>query len=800
MAEVVEEEVESPLVVLFPWFAVFLGVVVYYVLSRYAHGLPYTAVMFITGAMMGYSALHAAGNGIVDSTRLWLGINGEIIILAFLPGLLFLDSYNSNVYLFQRAFLQIITFAFPMVLAGTALTACVAYYIFPYGWSFDLSMTFGAILSATDPVAVAVLLNELGAPSRLKVHIAGESLMNDGSSVVFFRIFSSRFFYELGFHGFEQIGWFRGLALFFRLSLGGACIGLLFGIGLVTILFNLNRRLSKDENVLQVTATIMTAYLSFFVSEIMADCSGIIAVVFCGLTTKAFGISFINDSHLTEDFWHIMEHLLNSTLFTLGGAIWGGIINFGGREDWLYLLLLYASLYAIRTVLVVIFFPITSNIGIKQNWQEACFMAHAGLRGAVGIALALLLSAETHNAATIEQREQYQEYVDKLFGMVGGIAFLTLVINAPTSPALLNALGLVNPTEARKSVVRNYELHMRQNTLIEFMKLLSEETFKSVDFGVVREYVSPLAEVTTKELDAAVVIYRKRYPDSMPDLHNVMRYVGSETSTSSTVSTRSLAASFIKDQGTVYDFSAPLNEEAVLEKRQIFIHLLEREYHRQLLVGELDSRGGTPFSLLQSLQLANESATKGSSLQDWDASQSIGKWTRKLDKLLHTYRVGGIASGDEDFHAIRTQVLQALSFIKAHTYAQETFKAEFASVDGNSLTLSEKAVLDESREQVSRAEAVLNAFDAEDVNAIKSQYVCQILLYKCADYFRMLAHNGLMSEREVGEFLEKYDKELRQLRSSSELKCEISYLKMSNERCGIENRSERQSKDGARIA
>lgn len=62
-----------------------------------------------------------------------------------------------------------VVFAFPMVLAGTSLTALVAYFIFPYGWSFDLCMTFGSILAATDPVAVAVLLNELGAPPRLKV-------------------------------------------------------------------------------------------------------------------------------------------------------------------------------------------------------------------------------------------------------------------------------------------------------------------------------------------------------------------------------------------------------------------------------------------------------------------------------------------------------------------------------------------------------------------------------------------------------------------------------------------------------
>eukprot|EP00957_Ditylum_brightwellii_P114693 8745990-Ditylum_brightwellii.AAC.1 len=74
--------------------------------------------------------------------------------------------------------------AFPLVLAGTALLGLVAYYILPYGWSFSLSMTFGAILSATDPVAVSALLNEVGAPPRLKMHISGESLLNDGSAMM----------------------------------------------------------------------------------------------------------------------------------------------------------------------------------------------------------------------------------------------------------------------------------------------------------------------------------------------------------------------------------------------------------------------------------------------------------------------------------------------------------------------------------------------------------------------------------------------------------------------------------------
>lgn len=85
----------------------------------------------------------------------------------------------------------------------------------------------------------------------------------------------------------------------------------------------------------------------------------------------------------------------------------------------------------------------------------------------------------------------------------------------------------MDPSEAREKVVHTYEQHMRQNALIELMKLLAEKTFSGVDYGVVREYVSPLASVTSQELEAAVETYRKKRPDKMPNLDNLMRYVGS---------------------------------------------------------------------------------------------------------------------------------------------------------------------------------------------------------------------------------------------------------------------------------
>ena len=147
--------------VFFPWFAQLLGIVVYYVLSRYARAIPFTAMMFLVGLAIGVGvelSPHEGGNVASESADIWMQIPGELILMIFLPGLLFVDAYGIDVHLFLKSFSQLFVLAFPMVLAGTALTALVAYFVFPYQWPFDLCMTFGAILSATDPVVSLLVL------------------------------------------------------------------------------------------------------------------------------------------------------------------------------------------------------------------------------------------------------------------------------------------------------------------------------------------------------------------------------------------------------------------------------------------------------------------------------------------------------------------------------------------------------------------------------------------------------------------------------------------------------------------
>lgn len=113
--------------------------------------------------------------------------------------------------------------------------------------------------------------------------------------------------------------------MFFRLSLGGLAIGLAAGLGTIVLLKILNRRLSPEENVIQVVTLISISYLTYWVAEVLCLCSGIIATIGFGLTIKVVGESLINDRILTLHFFEVTGQLLNTLLFVLGGTLWGNV-------------------------------------------------------------------------------------------------------------------------------------------------------------------------------------------------------------------------------------------------------------------------------------------------------------------------------------------------------------------------------------------------------------------------------------------------------------------------------------------
>lgn len=819
---------EPAIAVLFPWFSEAVGVIAFYLLTRHLQLFPYTALMFVVGTGMGIGAVRCGlDDQLTESTGMWRWINSEVLLTVFLPGLLFRDAFHVNFHLFQVASWQIFIMAFPMVLAGTALTAIVGFYIFPYNWSWNLSMTFGAILAATDPVAVAALLNEVGAPPRLKMHISGESMFNDGSAMVFYTIFKDLFLYELNIGLGEDVDVGRGFAIFFRMALGGVAMGMAFALGLLVMLYYLDRRLNNEENVLQVAATVTIAYLAFYTAEMCLEMSGVISVVVCGILTRAFGGGMINDPHMMESFWVLLEHLLNTVLFALGGVVWGGIIaNYGNREghwtgqDWGYLFLLYAMVQAYRFFLMFSHYPILSRIGLRTNWRETFFMSYAGLRGAVGISLAIALDDIVWTAT---ENETYREYTTQVFGMVGGIAFLTLVINGTMSGPLLRSLGLAKSTAMRLRVVNCLRRRYKWHILDYLVQHHAEERYRLVDFAVLRYHVPVLKEITLEDVKLAFEREKERVPASQyrqPNLENVLPYffvakdagppkkgddsmhsategdtekekdINSSTSSESeddvqeppddhemepTETPESRRAAFCSSTRSKREHLPTVLEysQRVMELRLVFIELLRHAYDEMLQRGEINSREGDGFlvyALFQSLEYAQDAATNGQPLNDWEASRLVSNagtnrvknQTKKVRDRLGCRShdvVHALTSGGEQ---IRLDVLRAVAFIDAHKEAKERFEEQFAETS-DEFTAAERLIMDESDEQVLEAKKLLESMDKNVVAGIIEHHICTILLNEGARYIESLCAAGLLLEKEASQFIEDVSHELERV-------------------------------------
>ena len=110
-----------------------------------------------------------------------------MILFIFIPVLIFESGFNCDWYVFKRALINIILLAGPGVFLGAIMLAiCLKVFLNYDDISWYGALTMGSILCATDPVAVVALLKELGASVRFNTLIEGESLLNDGTAMVFY--------------------------------------------------------------------------------------------------------------------------------------------------------------------------------------------------------------------------------------------------------------------------------------------------------------------------------------------------------------------------------------------------------------------------------------------------------------------------------------------------------------------------------------------------------------------------------------------------------------------------------------
>ena len=185
----------STVAIVFMVLAVFIGVLAEQVLKKLQKlggpAIPYTAFILIIGLVTRIAA-EAKGTykHLSCSFHVWETMDGHLLLYAFIPPLVFGDAMNLDFNILKNCLSQCATLAFPGVAIGAALFAVVVKYIIPstVHWGWDLSLAFGAVMSATDPVAVVALLKQLGAPDSLTMIIGGESLLNDGMAMILWAV------------------------------------------------------------------------------------------------------------------------------------------------------------------------------------------------------------------------------------------------------------------------------------------------------------------------------------------------------------------------------------------------------------------------------------------------------------------------------------------------------------------------------------------------------------------------------------------------------------------------------------
>jgi len=439
-----------------PISALIIGVIGLLLIANISHfvskkiSFPYSILLLLTGAV-----LHLAKDTLVIFKD--FSLTPELLFFVFLPPLLFESAFHLDFRKLKKDALIISVFAsFGVVIA--AIVAGFGLY-WTLGIPFWISLLFAAIISSTDPIAVITIFKDLGVPKRLLQMLDAESMLNDGTSIIFSKIILS--ILSVGFAG-ESFIWSGANFLYV------VVVAIIFG-GLTALLASKIIKKLQDEMLIEVTITLLVAFTTFIVSEQFLKVSGVVATVSAGIFLGNMGIHKFSPriKHFVSEFWAYMAFLSNSFVFLLVGLTFGFDLLATNYPTIIlaYLLVLAGRAISIYSLALLYnkFFPENQ---IPTSWMH--ILNWGGLRGALPIAVVLALPD------TIE-------FKPELLNITVGVVILSLLINGLTIKFLIRFLKIDQPSlleQAQFEVAKTMMLsHSRKH--INLLKEIGEISTKS---------------------------------------------------------------------------------------------------------------------------------------------------------------------------------------------------------------------------------------------------------------------------------------------------------------------------------
>ncbi len=449
--------------------------------------VPYPTLMVVAGLVIG--ALSVLVPGVPT-----IGLAPELVFLVFLPPVLYAAAWNTSWHDFARARRPIALLAIGLVLVTTGAVAFVVRWLVP-GMPWSVAFVLGAIVSPPDAAAATAICERLKVPSRIVSEIEGESLVNDSTGLIAYKV-------AVAAVVTGQFSWGKTMAMAVGAPLAGVLIGVVAGL-LVSAIHHRFR-----DPMVATAMSLLAPYAAYLPAE-MLHCSGVLATVAAGLIVSARSPMTMSAGVRLEAIpvWQVLILLINGFLFVLIGLQLRELLLAVADASMLRVLWysLVVSVVVIATRVLWVFpasylpfwlsrwMPRITRGEARPPWRNVAVVSWTGMRGIVSLAAALAIPKLTAEGVSFPHR-------DLVIVLTFAVILSTLVLQSLTLPGLIRALrveaGDEEVVQERRARVAAVEAAMARLDELE----RSGEAPPEVAMRVWEEYASRSREL---ELHAA---------------------------------------------------------------------------------------------------------------------------------------------------------------------------------------------------------------------------------------------------------------------------------------------------------